>query len=79
MKAECTWPDNDVMIILEGTHLVLHKHPTDKDIWIHGAVDQGTIGLTAVEAQLFALELLAKAYEAEQISLEYSQHGSKAV
>jgi len=79
MKAECTWGEGpDVLVSLDGTTIVLHEKPVS-DVWEHGVVTQGSLDLTAGEAEAFASELLGAAREVRNLEFYAKQHDEAEV
>lgn len=71
MKAECTWGDGpDVLVILDGTEMVLHENPYDLDKWAHGKVKSGSIDLTADRALELAKNLMSAVRQAKNSMLK---------
>ena len=72
MKAECTWGDGpDVLVILDGTGLMLyedpHNDPPPRGQCTHGRVTEGSLDLTAAEAENLGIELITAAKQARDM------------
>ena len=68
MKAECTWGDGpDVLVMLNGTHIMLYEYPKNYERFKHGEVSQGSLDLTSDEALLLAGELISAANSAKEL------------
>jgi hypothetical protein len=75
MKAECTWGDGpDVLLILDGTDVMLYHDPVDLDRSTHGTVREGSACLTVDEARALAHQLLEASRQAEQLDKEFAHH-----
>ncbi|KKL56277.1 hypothetical protein LCGC14_2247020 [marine sediment metagenome] len=75
MKAECAWGDGpDVIVSLEGSTMVLHESPNDKDTWEHGTVSDGLLDLTADEAQDLGIDLITAAKQARDMDRMAREH-----
>lgn len=68
MRATCTWGEGpDVLLVLDGSDLMLYEPPSKFNIGLHGYASQGSAGLTAAEARSLAAQLLAAADQADEI------------
>lgn len=72
MRATCTWGDGpDVLVELAGTTLLLHETVAGKASeggqLAHGCVKQGSLDLTADEAEVLAIQLLESARQARNM------------
>ncbi len=68
MKVTCTWGEGpDVVLDLDGTLMVLYEDPHDKDAWTHGAVSDGSLDLTAAEAEELGILLIQVAKQARDL------------
>jgi len=75
MKVECTWGDGpDVLVVLDGKPIMLYEDPSDMDKCTHGLVRQGSLDLTAEEAQELGVDLITAARQARQLSKQYAEH-----
>jgi len=75
MKVTCTWGDGpDVMLSLDGSIMVIHNDPLDKDAWAHGTVSDGSLDLTADEAEELAYGLIASAKAARELKKSYAEY-----
>ncbi len=73
IKAICTWGDGpDVIVNLDGTKLILYEKPFYGK-WEHGVVSEGSLDLTATEAEIFGQQLLDVAKQARDLCREYSE------
>ncbi len=79
MKATCTWGDGpDVLVDLDGTGLVLYEdpkdHPPPKGRYKYGHVNQGSLDLTATEAENLGIELITAAKQARDMDRVCHEH-----
>lgn len=75
MKAVCAWGEGpDVLLVLEGTPVMLYENPVDLDRAVHGYVRQGSIELTADEAEQLADELLLRVKQARELGTSYGAY-----
>ncbi len=75
MKAECTWGDGpDVLVILEGTKVMLYEDPIDMDRSVHGYTTQGSFCLTVKEALTLAGSLYVAAGQAMELDNSYRDY-----
>ncbi len=78
MKATCTWGDGpDVLVVLEGSHLMLYHDPVDKERAKHGYCSEGSVELTADEAESLAKQLLAATACARKFDEDWLKVGHK--
>ena len=62
MRASCTWGDGpDVLVILDGKHLMCYENPDNFEKAVHGFVTEGSFELTSMEALKLASDLLIAA------------------
>lgn len=78
MKAECTWGDGpDVLLVLDGTPVVLYENPDNFKHWTHGTVCNGSADFTAAEARALAEQLLQAAQQAEDMDKQLEKDTQK--
>jgi hypothetical protein len=69
MKASCTWGEGpDVILDLDGSLMVLYENPHDKEAWTHGAISDGSLDLTAAEAEELGIQLITASKQARDLS-----------
>jgi len=78
MRAECTWGEGpDVLVILEGTRVMLYENPIDLNRATHGYVREGSFDLTIEEALVLAASLIVAAKTAIELDDSYQDYVEK--
>lgn len=74
LKAGCTWGDGpDVMLVNEGKGYVLHEKVVWRNRFTHGVSFEGSMDLTAKEAEILAMELLEVARQVRELEEAYEE------
>lgn len=78
LKAVCTWGDGpDVLLVNEGKDYMLYGQVTMRNRYLYGVSHQGSLDLTANEAEGLGRELLEAARQVKDMGTAWEREGKR--
>lgn len=76
MRAVCAWGEGpDVLVVLEGTPIVIYENPYGFERWEHGVVSKGSFDLNMKEALALAYSLIEATKQAIELEEGWREAG----